>query len=194
MTKALLLILFSTFLAFPMLAQENPKIEVFGGYQFLRAGNFDGLGDSASTNGWNAAGTFNFRKHLGIAADFGGGYRSEDLFSSGLSGHADVHIYTYTFGPVVSLNAGKNIRLFAHSLFGGAHVRPTACVIFSGSPDECGSGSASGFAMMLGGGVDASANKVMWFRLVQFDWVYLPSEFGSQSNNFRVSTGIVLRF
>jgi hypothetical protein len=92
------------------------------------------------------------------------------------------------------LNAGKNIRLFAHSLFGGAHVRPTACVIFSGSPDECGSGSASGFAMMLGGGVDASANKVMWFRLVQFDWVYLPSEFGSQSNNFRVSTGIVLRF
>ena len=71
----------------------------------------------------------------GVAADFSGSYKQED--------GADVHIYTYTFGPVASENVSSNFRIFAHALFGGAHL-PTACFISSGSPDECGSAVASG--------------------------------------------------
>jgi hypothetical protein len=196
MARFVTLIAFAIAAALPLAAQDNPKFEVFGGYQYLHAGSFDGEGDSANTNGWDTSATFNFAKHFGVAADFSGNYKTENLFSSGGSNSypATVRIYTYTLGPVVSAKASGHFRVFAHALFGGAHVRPTGCIIFSGSPDECGSGSASGFAMMIGGGADAKMTDRSDFRVVQVDWVRLPSEFGAQSGNVRVSTGIVFRF
>ncbi len=65
---------------------------------------------------------------------------------------------------------------------------------FSGSPNECGASSTSGFAMMIGGGVDAKMTKRFGFRMVQIDWARLASEFGAQNSNVRVSTGRVVRF
>jgi hypothetical protein len=178
----------------PLSAQNNPRLEVFGGYQYMHAGSFDGEGDGANTNGWNSSVTFNFARHLGVAADFSGNYKTENVASSSLANSATVRIYTYAVGPVVSTNAGDRFRVFAHALFGGAHVRPTGCVIFSGSPDECGTASASGFSVMVGGGVDAKMTKHSDFRIAQVDWVRLPSQFGAQNGNVRVSTGIVFRF
>lgn len=180
-------------------AQKTSRIEVFGGYQFLHAGNFDGEGDSVNTNGWNAAATFNFTHYLGITADFSGNYKSESIVSVQLNPTiaypAQVHIYTYTFGPAVSWNTGR-IKVFAHGLFGAAHLRPTPCIIFSGSPDECGSGAVSGFAMMFGGGLDAKMMASTAFRIFQVDRVYLraTSATGGLTGNVRVSTGFVFRF
>jgi hypothetical protein len=171
--------------ALPVAAQDSPRVEVFGGYQYLHAGNFDHAGDSINTNGWDVAAAFNFTRHFGAAADFSGSYKQDN--------GAQVHIYTYTFGPVASENITANFRIFAHALFGAAHL-PTGCLIFSGSPDECGSGVATGFAMLIGGGVDAKVTKHFNFRLVQVDWARLPSEFGATNGNVRVSTGAVLRF
>jgi hypothetical protein len=48
--------------------------------------------------------------------------------------------------------------------------------------------------MMVGGGVDAKMTKRSDFRLAQVDWVRLPSQFGAQSSDVRVSTGIVFHF
>ncbi len=118
MRKSLVLIILSSFLALPMLAQDNPKIEVFGGYQYLHAGNIDGLGDSANSNGWNVSATVNFSQHLGIAADFSGNYKTETMQSFPFSEH--FHAYTYTFGPVASWNFSDKIKVFTHALFGGA--------------------------------------------------------------------------
>jgi len=189
MAKFATLLVLSLAVALPLAAQDNPRIEVFGGYQYLHAGNFDGAGDSVNTNGWNASATFNFAKHLGIAADVSGNYKTEQSEGS----TANVRIYTYAFGPVVSANASEKFRIFAHALFGGVHV-PTGCFLFSGSPNECGASSTSGFAMMIGGGVDAKMTKRFDFRMVQIDWARLASEFGAQNSNVRVSTGIVVRF
>jgi hypothetical protein len=172
---------------------QDSKFELFGGYQFLHAGSFDGLGDSANTNGWGSAATVNFSHHLGLTADFGGSYKTESVELTGVTGTAAVRVYTYAVGPTVSTRSG-NIRLFAHALFGGAHVRPTGCVIFSGSPDECGSGSATGFSMLIGGGVDMRAGKSAAVRLVQCDWIRLPSQFGAQNGNVRLSAGLVFHF
>ncbi len=87
------------------------------------------------------------------------------------------------------------MRLFAHALFGGAHLSPTACVIFGGDPSPCGGDlSYNGFAMMLGGGADASLSKLVGFRVFQADWVYLPAQDGGHANNVRLSTGLVFRF
>lgn len=187
MRKSLLLFATFSLLVFPLAAQTD-HVEVFGGYQFFHSGNFDGAGDSINANGWDVAGTVNFRKYLGITADFSdaGKYAGNRLYPA-------IHIYTYTFGPVVSINAGSSIKLFAHALFGGAHS-PTGCYIFSGSPDECGSGYNNGFTMMFGGGADAKFVKFIAVRLAQVDWVYFPTEYGAQSGNIRVATGLVARF
>jgi hypothetical protein len=178
------------------MAQENPKIEVFGGYQFMHAGNFAGFNQSANTNGWDTSATVSFAKHLGVTSDFSGNYKTETVTTPGLgalTGTAAVRVYTYTFGPTASFQSG-DFKIFAHALFGRAHVRPTGCVVFSGSPDECGSGAVTGFAMIVGGGVDVRAGKRAALRLIQFDWMRLPYEFGAQNNNYRLGVGVVFRF
>ena len=175
-------------------AQTEPKVDVFGGYQFLHVGNFDGDEDSANTSGWNASAAFHVTRFLSVAGDFGGGYQTKKVTGGGLTGNASVRVYTYTFGPVVSFPTRGIVQPFVHVLFGGARVRPTGCVIFSGSPDECGSGNASGFAMVLGGGLDLRGDKHMALRIIQLDWLHLPAEFGSQNSNVRASAGVVFHF
>jgi hypothetical protein len=84
------------------MAQETPKPEVYGGYQFTSLdGGWHG-------HGWNSAANLYVTRWLGGTADFSGVYNSGSL-------------YTYTFGPVVSTHK-QNFSPFAHALFGGAHV------------------------------------------------------------------------
>ena len=92
-------VLLATFSVLGM-AQETPKPEVYGGYQFT---DTDG-GWHAS--GWNTAANFYFTRWLGATGDFSGVYHSGSL-------------YSYTFGPVVSTHR-HNYSPFAHALFGGA--------------------------------------------------------------------------
>jgi hypothetical protein len=189
MNRLLASVVFASFLALPLRAQDNPKIEVFGGYQYLHAGNIDGMDNGVNANGWNASAAVNFSRHLGVAADFSGTYKSTILDNAGIHFHG----YTYTFGPVASWDSGKNIKLFTHALFGGAHLTPTLC-LFGGDPSQCsGDLSFTGFAMILGGGIDAG-NRRVGFRLFQADWVYLPVQEGGHANNVRLSTGLVFRF
>jgi hypothetical protein len=162
-------------LSLPLMAQDYPKAEVFGGYQYLHLG---GSGTDVNANGWNASLTGNVTKNFGVTGDFSGSYKT----ISGVS----AKVYSYTGGPVVNLNSGGTFNPFAHALFGGAHVSAT----FSG----LGSGSMNGFTMMMGGGVDAKVNRALAVRLAQVDWVYYRFNGTSESHNVRVSTGIVFRF
>ena len=180
---------FTSFLALPLMAQDNPKIEVFGGYQFLHDGDIDGIGNGVNANGWNGSVAFNFSEHFGAAADFSGTYKSTILDNAGIHFHG----YTYTFGPVASWKVGRSTKVFTHALFGGAHLTPTLC-LFGGDPNQCqGDLSFTGFAMMLGGGVDVGSKRV-GLRLFQADWVDLPVQAGGHVNNVRLSTGLVFRF
>ena len=85
------------------LAQEPPKPEVYGGYQFTST---DG-GWHAS--GWNTAANLYIKRWLGATADFSGVY------------HNGGNLYTCTFGPVVSTHE-KSFSPYAHALFGGARA------------------------------------------------------------------------
>jgi hypothetical protein len=85
------------------LAQETPKPEVFGGYQFT---GFDG---GQTANGWNGAASMYINRWLGVTGDFSGTY------ATGLKFH------TYTFGPVISTHKGS-FSPFGHFLIGGAHA------------------------------------------------------------------------
>lgn len=155
-------------------AQDTPKAEVFGGYQFT---HISAAGQSENFNGWNASLAGNVNQYLGVAADFSGAYKS----ISGVS----VKVYSYTFGPVLSLNHGGKLNPFVHALFGGAH----ASAAFSGS-----GASTSGFSMMMGGGADAKVSPHFAVRLIQADWVYYRFQGVGESKNVRVSTGVVFRF
>jgi opacity protein-like surface antigen len=158
-------------------AQDVPKVEVFGGYQYTRINPGNGL-DGANFNGWNAAAQYNWSKHLGVKADFSGAYNS--VLGVDLSQH------TYLFGPVVSLRSEK-ATVFAHALFGGAHASADAgnTGFFSASD--------SAFAMAYGGGLDYNFHKHLAVRVGQFDYLYTRFADTNQ-NNFRYSTGVVFRF
>ena len=175
MQRFFMLTVFLGVLSFPLMAQDYPKAEVFGGYQYLHLG---GSGTDINANGWNASLTGNFNSWFGVAADFGGAYKT-------ISG-IDTKVYSYAGGPVVSLNSAGKLNPFVHALFGGAHA--------SASLSGVGSGSVNGFTMMFGGGADVKLNQILAVRLVQADWVYYRFSGNSESHNVRVSTGIVLRF
>ena len=174
----------------PMMAQDNPRVEVFGGFQYLHVGaiTVNGVKESNSQgyNGWNASGAGYLNKYFGVEGDVSGGYATTFPVST--------HVYTYTGGPIVSANTGI-IKPFAHALFGGIRVSNS-----SGSVSI----AQTGFTMMVGGGVDARVYRALAVRIAQVDWLYyhfgnqligttnIPSF--SQSNNVRISTGLVFRF
>jgi len=191
MKKFLILLVFVSLFSVPLMAQDNAKVEVFGGYQYLHTGSITISGttipnSSEDWNGWNAAASYYFNKYLGVTGDFSGNYKT----ISGVSGH----VYTYTGGPVVAYREGK-LNPYVHALFGGIHLSGSAL----GS-----SASIDGFTMAFGGGVDYQVHKHVSVRPIQADWIYyhfgsqtvasvaIPSF--SQSNNVRISTGIVFRF
>lgn len=125
---------------------------------------FDG---GPSANGWNLAVTGDFKPWLGVTADFSGVYGSGQRF------------HTYTFGPEVH----------AHLPL----VKPFAHVLLGGGTSSAGGVNTNGFAMFLGGGIDAGHGPLA-FRVVQFDWMITHFSGFTDHDNVRVSTGLVLRF
>lgn len=163
-------------------AQDAPRAEVFGGYQFFHANSgLDVPGiDSFNMNGWNAAVSGYFDKYLGGTADFAGVYGTPSVSGIGVS----TKLYTFLFGPVVRVPNSTHITPFAHALFGGGHV--SANVLGFG-------GSETDFTWAAGGGLDFDLTHRFAIRPVQAD--FLQTRVGGQSqNNFRYSAGIVLKF
>lgn len=65
-------VLFGVLLSLPLMAQDNTKLEVFGGYQYLNIGLYSTTSFNAGAfNGWNAAATVNLSKYFGVEGDFG---------------------------------------------------------------------------------------------------------------------------
>jgi hypothetical protein len=150
--------------ALPAVAQD--KVEVFGGYTYMRFRTSPDL----NLNGWEISGQYKFKDWLGGVADLDGHYGSP----SGVG----TSVYTYMFGPQVSLPS--RVSPFAHVLLGGAHF------------SAAGFGNSS-FAMAIGGGIDTEVIKGIRWRIIQGD--YLMTNFASHTqNNGRLSTGIVFRF
>jgi hypothetical protein len=148
----------------PAMAQE--KVEVFGGYSYVRFSTSPG----SNLNGWEISGQYKFTDWLGGVADLDGHY--------GSPGGVGSSVYTYLFGPQVSFSA--RVSPFAHLLLGGAHY-------------GAGGFGTSSFSMAIGAGIDTELVRGIRWRIIQGD--YLLTEFGSRAqNNARFSTGIVFRF
>lgn len=152
-------------------AQDVPKVEVFGGYQYFRV--YPGLPQSVEVyHGWNASVAATVVKHFSLLADFSRTGSTVNGF------HA--HQFTALLGPQVE-GHGKCLNPFAHVLVGLAHA----------STNVSGSGESSP-AWAIGGGLDVSVHRHIAVRVAQLDM--LQTRYSSQAqSNFRVSTGIVFK-
>lgn len=166
--------------------KAQDKVEVSGGYSYLRAsvevGQFPPAGpppfnttEHANLNGWEFSGQYKFLPFLGAVADFNGNYGT--LNGSGVREH------TFLFGPQVSLPA--RVSPFAHALFGFARESQDFFAA-SGRAD-------TSFATALGAGIDVNLVPLVKLRLIQFD--YLRTQlYGATQNEPRVSAGVVFHF
>jgi hypothetical protein len=147
-----------------------PRAEFFGGYQYSH------LEGGLNANGFDFSAAGNFNENFGIVGDFGSAFATQD--------GVNIHNFTYTFGPQLSLRANKAYTPFVHVLIGGDH----ASASFEGA-----SGSGNGFALLAGGGADFNFNRYMAFRGAA-DWTMLHSNGSTSSKNLRLLMGVVFRY
>ena len=168
-------------------AQEVvPKVEIFGGYSYLRADTGDTGLDAINAHGFNTSLTGNITKHVGIVGEFSRFTTSQSFTDPILGGiTVDSNVLTYLFGPRITLRRGK-AEPFVHALLGGARENDKAS---GGLVDQL---TENAFAFALGGGLDVKVNDNFAIRVAQVD--YLGDKLGSETaNNFRYSVGIVIR-
>src|SRR4051812_16706232 len=180
MYRLLTVLFFATILPLHSIAQDAPRAEVFGGFQYFRAGTGTGSINDFNLNGWDASLSGYFNRYLGVTADFSGAYGSPEIL--GVPIHTKLH--TFMFGPVLRLPNPTHLTPFVHALGGAAHTSANALGIDAGSTDA---------AWALGGGVDLNIAPIISVRLGQADFLQIRSN-GTNQNNFRYSAGIVLRF
>jgi outer membrane immunogenic protein len=173
---------FLLLLPLPAFSQQ-PLFGVSAGYSYLRA-NPNGNGFSFNSNGGSASVSWNYKSWLGFTADFAGYNFGGQL--PGVSGK----LFTYAAGPRFTRKfESSRWTPFAQALIGGARVTGNLNGV---------SAAENGFAMILGGGLDASFRPRISFRVAEFD--YLLTRFNrvnsinGNQNDFRISTGLVFHF
>ncbi len=162
------------------IAQDKPKVEIFGGYSYVHTDDALDL----DLHGWNASVTGNLNKWFGITADFSGHYGDVSL-SPGV--RADVSAHLFMGGPQIAYRKNDVWQPFGHLLLGAARSHISARTATGRV-----SATNTDFALAVGGGLDAHIAKHLAIRLFQADYVYVHDSV-DDSNNFRLSTGLVLR-
>lgn len=180
MVRILAVLALATFLPFQAVAQSAPRAEVFGGFQYFRAGTGTPSLDKFNLNGWNASLSGYFNRYLGVTGDFGGIYGTPQFLGIPI----DTKYHTFMFGPVVRLPNPTHLTPFVHALGGGARI--------SGGNGGV-SVSETDAAWAVGGGVDLNIAPLLSVRLGQVDYLQIRSG-GTNLNNMRYSAGVVLRF
>lgn len=195
------ILLFALLASTVLMGQVDSKANLYAGYSFFsndfhisrsigEAGYFsNGRG---SLNGWNISGEMKVFHWIGFVADFSGNYGSvpiQGIPFSGLPGTINTHLHTYLFGPRVSAQVGR-VRPFAEALVGAASQSLRS---------DFDSVEDTRLASAFGGGLDFRlVGRIAWrleadyLRARQFK-DQQPSSIPAQQN-FRLSTGIVLRF
>jgi len=175
------------------LAQDAPKVEVFGGYSYLHSKG-DSSSDGINLNGWNASVAGNLTPSFGLVADISGHYTTETVVtgltttgSGVITSRAKLSDHLFLFGPRFSYRKHERVTPFAHVLVGGFRAKGSLSGAFFLNETD------TGFAAAAGGGVDVKLSQRFAFRLVQADYVFDRSN-GESGHNARISTGLVFRF
>jgi len=166
-----------------------PKWEVAGMYDYMNfhpGSPFNNFGNQGGSGSF----TYNASRWLGLTAELGGFHYDRNVFPlTGDNNSISGGITTYLFGPRLNLRRFDHFVPFAEFLLGGAH----------GGQQLTGTKGQDAFALAAGGGVDVVITDYLAWRFVQMD--YLQTNFSgtalggsARQDNFRIGTGIVLRF
>jgi Outer membrane protein beta-barrel domain len=155
----------------PAVAQEMPKVQVFGGYSYTR---FDtpsfGFSNQTGMNGYNFSPAYNLIRGFGVVAELSGQYKS------------GANLRDIAVGPQFLYPRGK-MMFFAHLLIGEARS-----LVQVGGPQE-----DTARAIAVGGGMDYVLSPRFALRAFQVDYLH-TSLFNTTQNNLRFSTGLVYRW
>jgi outer membrane protein with beta-barrel domain len=162
--------------SFAQSGDDYNKYDVYVGYSHNRV---DFGGDHEGFNGVEAAVTGNISRYVGLKGDYAFHFKSFDAAPFDLDARAHNLV-----GGVQFKDNSKETKLkpFAHLMAGIQHARVSGLV----------SDSETGFAGVIGGGLDIRLSPRVDFRVVQLD--YNPTRLGGETqHNFRVGIGIVFR-
>ena len=195
--EVVVLLITTVAVAIPASAQEVPKVELSGGYQFL---NFSVEGESESMPvGWYFDVAGNLNPMLGVVFQVGGNYKSiDESFTVGgitANASADLKVHEFVGGVRVNLrSSGSPIgpfgQVLAGALNGSASV--SASTTIPGMPPITIDEEASGtnFALELGGGVNFNLSDAFGLR-VGADYLRVFEDEGG-GNLFRFAVGVVI--
>ena len=180
---------------------DYKKFEVFAGYSHNRVdtgigddGPSDILDEREGFHGFNTSVTRNLNRYLGLKFDFAGHFK--ETGDPGLT--VKSRAFSFLGGVQLKDNGtDATFKPFAHALAGVAQVRNeidfrALCLPPpGGSASSCKSTeSDTGFAAVLGGGLDIRASNRVDIRVIQFD--YNPTRvFDNTQHNFRIGIGVV---
>jgi len=173
---ATILIACATSLSFAQSKDDYNKYDVYMGYSHARV---DFGGEREGFNGVEGAVTGNFSRYLGIKGDYAFHFKSFDAIPS----NVDARTHTLVGGLEVKDNSTETkVKPFAHLMAGFQNARVSGLV----------SDSETGFAGVIGGGLDIRVSPRVDVRAIQFD--YSPTHLGGETqHNFRIGAGIVIR-
>jgi opacity protein-like surface antigen len=181
--------------SFAFAQDATPKIQVFGGYSLVHAGNgsfsaatldFDlreqnsPFGIASFFPGWNAEGQYNIKSWLGIVVDVGGRYGQPITGIRGdqLSGLPTLTGYTFLIGPAFSFKNKTKFTPFVHALFGYDRASLSSSTITGvSSPVTSVATTYTDAAVALGGGVDFKVSRRFALRLAQLDDLHTTHNF-----------------
>lgn len=173
------------------LAQTTPRTEVSAGYQFLSSIDEDG---ESLPVGWYFDIAGNLNRTLGVVFQVGGNYKSfEESVTVGtgtLTADLDVKVHEFMGGLRVNARGNPALVPFGQVLVGGITTSLDATVsstIPGVPPSFTDDGSATEFALQVGGGINFALTDALGLR-VAADYLRIFADEGA--NVFRFHAGI----
>lgn len=163
----------------------NAPLEVAVDFQAMRANTVPGANFWTQGGGVQAAARIT--RHWGLSADFSGQHTGTMPGSS-----AGLDLITVLFGPRYTLTLPhRRFRIYGQALGGAAHGSNSVFPHSQGTTS-----SASGVAMLVGGGVDYPISRHLAVRALDAAWLRTTFLNGTTTvqNNLRLGAGLVFRF
>ena len=162
---------------------ETPKVELYGGYDYVRYNanpRINGVPPSElfSANGITGEAAYHLASRFGIVGELSG-------YSLARTGCNTTYQVSYLLGPKVGLRPARR-----HGIRPGAFGARRVC-----AADGVTLGPVTAFGMTAGGGIDLRVFRHFAVRPLQTEYFMtkFPDGANDRQNNFRFGAGIVLR-
>ena len=146
------------------------------------------IGDREGFNGVEGFVKGNISRYVGLKGSYSFNRKSFDISDGVTTVDVDADIHQFLGGVEFKDNAKETkVKPFAHVMAGAAHTRAEANSTLVSFEE-----SETGFAGVVGGGIDFKLSDRVDLRAIQFDYNPNRAE-GQTSHNFRIGIGLIFR-